>query len=64
MKEDGLSVEEIQKPNVQQIMKEVELETMVYQHEYSEKANVWQLMDNELNVGKRLKVSPKVKYFV
>lgn len=52
MKEDGLSVEEIQKPNMQQIMKELEeLETMVNQHEYSEKVNVWQPMNNEAKSG-------------
>lgn len=52
MKEDGLSVGKIQKPNIQQIMKELEeLETMVNQHEYSEKVNVWQLMNNEAKSG-------------
>lgn len=48
---------------MQQIMKEVEgleRETMVNQYEYSEKANVWQLM--KLKVGKGLKISPRVKY--
>lgn len=45
---------------MQQIMKEVEeMETMVNQHEYSEKVNVWQLMNNEAKSGQETQSIPK-----
>lgn len=49
---------------MQQIMKEVEeMETMVNQHEYSEKVNVWQLMNNEAKSGQETQSIPKGKIF-